>query len=73
MASDPKKKMKYSTSAMDDAVKAVRNGMATKTAAKRFGVPRSTFQDKVAGRYREGKRPGRDTFLSAEEEQLLVE
>ena len=57
---------------MKAAVRAVQNGMGKKTAAKRFNVPRSTIADKISGRYREGKRIGRDPYLSENEELEIV-
>ena len=72
MAPVRKKICNYSEEAMKAAVRAVQNGMGKKTAAKRFSVPRSTIADKISGRYREGKRIGRDPYLSENEELEIV-
>ena len=72
MAPVRKKICNYSEEAMKAAVRAVQNGMGKKTAAKRFNVPRSTIADKISGRYREGKRIGRDPYLSENEELEIV-
>ena len=57
---------------MQSAITAVANGMSRKKASEKFGVPRSTLGDKIIGKYREGKKPGRDPFLSVEEEDSHV-
>jgi len=73
---EPKKKPKfrYDDNQMVDAIAAVTNGdMSKKAAAKQFGVPRSTLQDKIAGRTPINRKMGKDPFLSAVQESEIVE
>ncbi|KAJ8965660.1 hypothetical protein NQ314_003977 [Rhamnusium bicolor] len=46
--------------------------MPFKTASKKYGIPRSTLQDKVKGRTQIEKKSGPETVLTKDEEQLLV-
>ena len=62
----------YSNESMNAAIRAVMYGMSKRSAAKQFDVPRTTLNDKISGRYREGKRRGRDPFLKEDEESALV-
>lgn len=71
-SSKSKKICNYADEKMAEAVRAVSHGMPKKTAAKTFGVPRSTLADKISGRYRESKKIGRDPFLSQAEERNIV-
>ncbi len=48
-------------------------GVSVRHAAERFGVPKSTLQDRVSGRVPFGKRSGPIKFLSDEEEVELVD
>ena len=66
------KKYQYDSLKRDDAIQAVRDGMSKNATAKLYGVPRTTLNDKISGKYREGKRAGRDPFLSSEEETEIV-
>lgn len=72
MTPKPKKICKYPEEQMKAAVNAVLKGMPKKQAAKIYNVPRSTIADKISGRYRQGKRIGRDPFLSEDEELQIV-
>ena len=72
MAPIRKKPPSYDKEKLTEAVRAVKNGMAKRTAAKKYGIPRTSLYDKLNGKYREGKGKGRDPFLSEEEEQNLV-
>ena len=47
-------------------------GMSKKAASIKFGISRTTLIDKVAHKYRPGKKKGRDPFLTEEEETSIV-
>lgn len=68
----PTKILQYAESAMQDALKAVRNGMPVKTAADNFKVPRTTLLYKFKGTNPESRKMGPATIFSSEEEDLLV-
>ena len=56
---------------MSGTVKAVINGkMGANLAADQYGIPRSTFKDRVSARHR--ARSGPKPYLSYEEEEELV-
>ena len=64
----------YSYSQMEAAINAVQNrGLGKKTAAKMYNVPRSTLQDKIAGRTPLGRKMGKDPYLSRDQEQQIAE
>lgn len=70
------KLFKYTEKQMEDAISACtseNNPMSKNEAAKKFQVPRSTLQDKLAGRSQLGRKMGKDLYLSSEEEQDIVE
>ena len=58
---------------LNNALKAISEGMSQREASRQFQIPRGTLYDKIRGRYREGKTRGRDPFLSGKEEKVLVE
>lgn len=66
-------KFKYSEEQMERALRAVELGMPKKTAAKRFGVPRSTIADKIFGRTPRGRKIGANPVLKKKEEEKIVE
>lgn len=66
----PQRKL-YVQGEMEKAVEAVRAGMSIKSAAQRFGVPRSTLSDKVHNRYPVTPKPR--TILTTDEENKLEE
>ena len=68
----PTSRSKYSKEALDAALAAVRNGMAKREAAKKFGIPRTSLYDALNNKYREGKGKGRDPYLGEENEESLV-
>lgn len=68
----PKKILQYPEVAMQDALKAARNGMPIKTAAKTFNVPRTTLLYKFKGINPEYRKMGPATIFSQEQESLLV-
>lgn len=68
----PKKK-KYTNEDVEKAIDAVRrNGMSVNAAAKSFGIPQSTLQDKISGKYAVQAKVGRPSVLMPEEENILV-
>lgn len=70
---DKKKRLNYSSEALNEAIGAVQAGMPFKTASKKYNVPRATLQDKVKGRTLLGKKCGPETTLTEPEESLLVQ
>ena len=65
---------KYRQEALDNALKAVRSdGMSHASAAKRFGVPRTTLIDRLKGRIEDDVAMGAKTVLTAEEEKTLCD
>ena len=55
-------------------LKAVKEGrMGVNRAALSFGVPRTTFKDRVAGRVLHGSDFGPQPYLTTEEEKELVD
>lgn len=72
MAAKEKKFLKYDQKAMELAVNTVKKGMATKTAANRFGVPKATLHCHVIGKYELHKPPGAKIFFTPEEDNLFV-
>jgi hypothetical protein len=68
----PAKMSQYPESAMNDAIKAVKEeGQSVRAAALEYGVPRTTLQDRVTDVH--GPQHGRPTHLHPDEEELLVE
>jgi hypothetical protein len=70
-----RKRVLYSPQKMAMAIHMVRTtGMSKKSAAKTYGVPRSTLQDKLSGRVPEQPtRPGsKSTFTAAEEARMVL-
>ena len=67
----PQKRKAWSEELMVAALEAVRQGTSTFRAAKLYGVPRSTLQDRVSGRVRHGTKPGPKPYLSCKEEGEL--
>ena len=58
---------------MVTAMEVVSNGkMSVTVAAKSFGVPRKTLDDRMKGKVRRGTNPGTRTVLSMAEEESLV-
>jgi transposase len=69
-----KYKDKYDDKEMEAALKAVREeGMRPWTVSKRFGVPRTTLLDRVAGRTPDKAAMGAPPVLNAEEEATLCD
>ena len=56
---------------LDQAIKAVEEGMSTRLAAKHFKVPRSTIQDRMSGS--SSGKLGRPPVLSELEEKIVAE
>ena len=66
-----KAKPKWTQQQLEDALEAVNNGMVKRKAAEQFGIPWSTFCDKLSGRRKiDGNAPL--TYLTPEEEEELV-
>ena len=68
----PKKYRKWNEELMLGAMRAVTEGMGINRAAVEFGLPKSTLKDRISGRVEHGTNPGRVPYLSASEEQELV-
>ena len=63
----------WDDASMSKAVVAVeQGGDSIRRAADKYGVPRSTLHDHVSGKVEHGAKPGRDAYLSLEEEEELV-
>lgn len=67
-----KKILQYNPGSVEKATKAVKKGMATKTAANTYGVPKTTLHYHVIGKYQLHNPTGAKTVLTSEEESLLV-
>ncbi|KAA0188497.1 hypothetical protein HAZT_HAZT009110 [Hyalella azteca] len=50
----------------------VEGGITKKAAAAKYGIPRTTLIEKLSGKYREGKGPGRDPYLTDDEEEAIA-
>ena len=68
----PLAKKKYTQEDVERARKLIDEGSSIRQASISTGVPTSTLQDKVNGKYRPGKKAGRDPYLSETEEEALV-
>lgn len=66
------KKFQYAQEAMDKAMEEVSKGCSVSAASKKYGVPRTTLIDKLAGKYEPDAKPGQPTILKSDEEALLV-
>ena len=67
----PTKRIQWSDEAMVAALGAVKGGETILRAARTYGVPRSTLQDRVNGRVTHGVRPGPKPYLAPAEEKEL--
>lgn len=63
------RRRQYSEDSLDQAIKAVKNGMSIRTAAASFSVPRSTLRDQLKGRH--PRRSGGQCVLSPDEERII--
>lgn len=63
----------YAEAKMQDAIKAVREGMSKRAAAKQYEVPRTTLNDKMLGKTPEERIIGKSPILTSEEEDSLVQ
>ncbi|KAJ4438109.1 hypothetical protein ANN_14048 [Periplaneta americana] len=63
--------LRYSEESMAAALNAVRKGQSITSAAKEFGVPKTTLLYKASGKYPEGRKMGPDTLFTKEEESFL--
>lgn len=61
-------KFQYTEAALLAAVEACNNGEAAATAAKTYGIPRTTLLDKLKGRTPLARKMGPRTILTSEEE-----
>lgn len=64
---------KYIQEALDNALKAVQAGMSTRTAAKEFGIPRSTLKDHANGKSKVGVKAGRKRCIPEEIENATID
>lgn len=66
--------LQYDRSKIEDALGAIRGDqISIREASRKYGVPRGTLQDRLHGRVPENKNMGRDTTLTKEEEESLVQ
>lgn len=71
MAPESKKRVRYTTEKLNEALNAVRNGLPVNTASKKFGIPKTTLRDKRSGKYK-NKKCGVQPILTSDEEQVIV-
>lgn len=71
MKSPKKKRMQYSRQHLENALKAIKNGMSLNGPSRMYGIPRSTLGAKRDNKY-PNKKPGRSSVLSEYEETFLV-
>lgn len=64
---------KYSQEALAKAINAVNEGISVRTAAKEFGVPRSTLKDHAKGKSKIGVKAGRKRCIPEEVENAVVD
>ena len=67
----PRKRKQWPDEAMVAALKAVKGGESILRAARTYGVPRSTLQDRVHGKVTHGVKPGPRPYLAPAEEKEL--
>lgn len=64
--------LNFSEEAMKLAIENVQRGMPMAAASKNHKVPRTTLMDKVKGKTTKERKMGRNSYLSKEEESILV-
>lgn len=64
--------LKYSENDMELAIQEVEHGMPYATAAKKYKVPKITLMYKVKKKTPRHRQMGRDSYLTLEEEKVLV-
>ncbi|KAJ8885602.1 hypothetical protein PR048_011800 [Dryococelus australis] len=64
--------LKYEESQMKEVLQAVKNGMALAEASRTFNVLRTTLTYKFSGRYPEKRKMGPATYISEENEEMLI-
>lgn len=62
----------YTQSAVNNAIIDIKNGSSILGTSKKYGIPRSTLNDKLKGKVPIEKKMGPPTILSSEEEDILV-
>ncbi|XP_053696273.1 uncharacterized protein LOC128743676 [Sabethes cyaneus] len=62
-----------SEEAINECLQEIRNGVAIKTACRRFGIPRSTIKFRLSNQYKHQLRPGAAPALDHADELELVE
>ena len=63
----------YKAEQMEKALNAVRNEQQSiRKAAQIFNVPRTTLNDKVLGKTSDGRKHGKDPYLTAAEEEDII-
>ncbi|KAG5866518.1 hypothetical protein JTB14_016372 [Gonioctena quinquepunctata] len=69
------KRFQYSPEEVDQALRAIGNGMSVLKASKDFQVPRKTLRNKLSGKYpiESPRHCGPDSILGKENEKLLVD
>ena len=67
----PLKYREYTQSHLEQACKAVREGLSVRRAAEEYQIPKSTIQDHISGKVLSGSKSGQ-RYLSEQEEEELV-
>ncbi|XP_058834878.1 uncharacterized protein LOC131692052 [Topomyia yanbarensis] len=67
-----KRKVARSEEVINNCLHAIRNGMAIKTACRRYDIPRSTIKFRLSKRYKHQTRPGAAPVLDQADELELV-
>ena len=55
---------------MEAAISSVKEGCSVARVAVKHGVPRTTFNDRIAGKVKHGTKPGPVPYLSQEEKRF---
>ena len=67
----PLKYREYTQSHLEQACKAVREGLSVRRAAEEYQIPKSTIEDHISGKVLSGSKSGQ-RYLSEQEEEELV-
>ena len=67
------KRKQWSDESMIGAMQAIVDGLSITGAAREYGVPRTTLQDRILGKVVHGKKPGPKRYLNEAEEKKLSE
>ena len=67
------KRKQWSDESIIGAMQVIADGLSITAAAREYGVPRTTLQDRVLGKVPHGKKPGPKRYLNELEEKKLSE